>query len=443
MKKINILGIVFLMLLLIFSVSACKKEPIKHKVNLIVRTDFLSLEVEDGSTFIHPGVEVDGYVFVGWYDANNNKIDSIVVDKNITLTGKYIKAGTKYNISYILNGGEMPEEYPTEYVVGTKTQLVNPNGFGKMQFIGWYVNEEEVTDISEQTFGNIELVAKWIDENVYHTLEYHLDGGRIDESYKERYIEGSSYKLPIPKKDGHLFKGWYTDALYQNRIKTITKEDTSDYKLYAKFVENTKENIYISFLGDSITTYAGYIPEGFATYYPTGGCDVDSVEKTWWYQLVEKTGYNLLMNNSYSGSFVSSGANLGNSYDRLKYLEKDGIDPDIIVINMGTNDLTHGVGVEKFKSAYQSMINKIKEEYDDVEIYVCNLPYNKYGINFVKTREKYNVALEELCLENNLELIDLTEAITLNNVHLMMFAGAHPSYEGMCVIAEEAWKKMK
>ena len=54
--------------------------------------------------------------------------------------------------------------------------------------------------------------------------------------------------------------------------------------------------------GDSYSTFNGYIPEGFATYYPL--LDVNSVEETWWNRLREKTDFCLVQNNSWSGSTI-------------------------------------------------------------------------------------------------------------------------------------------
>ena len=61
-----------------------------------------------------------------------------------------------------------------------------------------------------------------------------------------------------------------------------------------------------SILGDSYSTFLGYIPEGYAVYYPRVAMvpDVLQVEDTWWHQLMEKYDLQLLQNNSYSGSTV-------------------------------------------------------------------------------------------------------------------------------------------
>ena len=60
-------------------------------------------------------------------------------------------------------------------------------------------------------------------------------------------------------------------------------------------------------IGDSYSTFKGYIPENYLYYY--GGDEdwrpkLDGVEKTWWHRLTKKTGLTLLLSDSYSGSSV-------------------------------------------------------------------------------------------------------------------------------------------
>lgn len=94
----------------------------------------------------------------------------------------------------------------------------------------------------------------------------------------------------------------------------------------------------ISFIGDSITTYAGFIPAGSAVYYPKG--DVDVVDKTWWHRLIKQTGMILDVNNSWSGSTISgSGASAFTS--RVSNIGT----PDICLIFGGTNDYRDGVPI--------------------------------------------------------------------------------------------------
>lgn len=61
-----------------------------------------------------------------------------------------------------------------------------------------------------------------------------------------------------------------------------------------------------SILGDSYSTFKGFIPEGYAYHYPNpeSVADVLSVEDTWWRKLVNEWGMRLLANNSFSGATV-------------------------------------------------------------------------------------------------------------------------------------------
>lgn len=63
-------------------------------------------------------------------------------------------------------------------------------------------------------------------------------------------------------------------------------------------------NVFI--LGDSYSTFEGYIPEGYAVYYSPSAdyTDVNRVEDTWWHMLISDTGSHLVQNNSWSGSTV-------------------------------------------------------------------------------------------------------------------------------------------
>lgn len=60
-------------------------------------------------------------------------------------------------------------------------------------------------------------------------------------------------------------------------------------------------------LGDSYSTFKGYIPDGYATWYPTNDrCDPDvkQVTQTWWHQVISEANLNLVLNNSWSGSTI-------------------------------------------------------------------------------------------------------------------------------------------
>ncbi|MBR7110712.1 MAG: hypothetical protein IKC83_02440, partial [Clostridia bacterium] len=62
-------------------------------------------------------------------------------------------------------------------------------------------------------------------------------------------------------------------------------------------------------LGDSYSTYEGYIPSGNKTFYASKVVDNRPVSKmrfkhVWWARLIKKQKYNLVLNDSWSGSTV-------------------------------------------------------------------------------------------------------------------------------------------
>lgn len=68
-------------------------------------------------------------------------------------------------------------------------------------------------------------------------------------------------------------------------------------------VKKPAKNVMI--FGDSYSTFAGYIPEGYAVYYSGADCDntdVRRVEETWWHRVCSDLQLNLVRNDSWSGS---------------------------------------------------------------------------------------------------------------------------------------------
>lgn len=154
--------------------------------------------------------------------------------------------------------------------------------------------------------------------------------------------------------------------------------------------ENVKDNLAgkkISFMGDSISTFEGWSNNSVynytlgdnRVYYGSSASHVYqnliSVSDTWWMKTVNKLRLDFYVNNSYSGSRVTSGGTHPNetgSGDRAMNLHNSE-DPDIIVIYMGTNDYQEQVSLVAFARDYAKMVEKIKKRYPNADIYLCTL----------------------------------------------------------------------
>lgn len=156
----------------------------------------------------------------------------------------------------------------------------------------------------------------------------------------------------------------------------------------------------ISILGDSISTFAGYIPSGQAVYYPvssdTNPSKVAVVQDTWWWKVIAALGMTLLVNNSWSGSRVSKGGstaqgdNVVGCGSRCVSLHSGTTNPNVIIVYMGINDFNNGVAEgtydgtttlpsdsplpSTFREAYAVMLNKMLTAYPNAEVWCCTLP---------------------------------------------------------------------
>ena len=114
---------------------------------------------------------------------------------------------------------------------------------------------------------------------------------------------------------------------------------------------NPFKDKWVSILGDSISTYKGFNPDGLEyTEQP----DLTSVDKTWWGHLLTKLGAKLCVNYSKNGQTLCGGTGAVNSdfhknlhreagktyrnLDGTTSTETKRIEPDIILIALGVND---------------------------------------------------------------------------------------------------------
>lgn len=109
----------------------------------------------------------------------------------------------------------------------------------------------------------------------------------------------------------------------------------------------------VSVIGDSISTYRGYVPNGYSCHYPTEDGNVRSVAQTYWYRLISNHMKDAILdrNIAFSGTAVTRTTNtsysdqkwFGNDYC-TRFINMNGVgSPDIILFHGGTNDYGHNV----------------------------------------------------------------------------------------------------
>ena len=175
--------------------------------------------------------------FLGWTKeaGSTDYVTEISAEEigNVTLYANY--ADIIHNISYELDGGQLPEEAPVSYIEGEGVQLVNPTKAHKT-FLGWTKeagSTDYVTEINAEEIGNVTLYANY--EDIIHNITYVLNGGTNPANAPLTYVEGVGCELPVPTKKDYNFLGWTVKLTSTSYITEIGKEATSDYKVYAQW----------------------------------------------------------------------------------------------------------------------------------------------------------------------------------------------------------------
>ncbi len=232
----------------------------------------------------------------------------------------------------------------------------------------------------------------------------------------------------------------------------------------------------LSILGDSISTYIGWSNStavnntiGKNAVWYNSPSRLSSVDDTWWKQTADLLGMEILVNNAWSGSSVTNvraahgissyGWNTrpGNLHDNTLSNNPGGtrIDPDIIVIYMGTNDLMDGVNcngvpddaffakieadgfvpAEKtnFEEACALMVYKVCRNYPDADVFLFNNPTMRTGN--AESRKAYNAVFDAVAARYGCTVVDLFGS-PISNHAVYTQDGIHPNEAGMDVMTE-------
>ena len=209
------------------------------------------------------------------FDADDIDVDEPAVPQRTGYTGEWedyeIKAENltinavytpiTYNITYENTMGAVntnPATYNIESAI-TLSDITSPG----YTFEGWYTDEtfeEQVDFISEGSFGDLELFAKWTP--MEYSVTYVLDGGINNSANPSSYsvvtLGGADGVIPLenPTKytifsvnaDGtftwhaYEFLGWYKDSGFEQRVSELSLS-LGSVTLYAKWAVSTEGSV--------------------------------------------------------------------------------------------------------------------------------------------------------------------------------------------------------
>lgn len=215
--------------------------------------------------------------------------------------------------------------------------------------------------------------------------------------------------------------------------------------------EQPAQPVKVALIGDSITTWQGYTPYPNNYQYPKPNkyTDLTSVEQSYWWKLIyeKMPSAELDVNTSYTGTCVQHHDSKGHPgycflrrYDDMK-------DPDVVLINGGTNDSwSYGLPVGshnfnlaleeldeyQFAQAYDKLIRLIRRDYPKAKIMLiigdAMQDYPKY----------YNLVIE-LATHYNLPYASVRFA----DRNASTYDRVHPNAKGMQEMADQIWEQLE
>lgn len=245
----------------------------------------------------------------------------------------------------------------------------------------------------------------------------------------------------------------------------------------------------VSIIGDSISSFAGYIPAAYNYHYPNADGAVTQVSQTYWYRLIyDKLADAVLdLNMSYSGAAVTRSTDSSKSgnhwYDNCfiqRYIRQGGVgNPDIVLIHGGTNDWAHNdcplypggdlcknaaapaansfeavfstadaaSGYEQacelpdtdFLSAYTKLVKMLQEQYPGVKIVCIIGDYLSEGVEqcILGIAEHYGAKTVNLLRVNGFNDQTYMPKHDFNGT-----SGCHPNAQAMEFIADKIYKEL-
>ena len=209
-------------------------------------TSVTSKKVKNGGKYGElPTPTKEGYTFVGWYDTENNKIESTTtanISSDVTLKAKYEK--NKYNVTFKNDDGSTLYTTVVQYEDKAKfsgkepTSTKNTPGY-KAKFKGWS-NQPALDKVTGDTTVTATYELSPIQYKISYNNTKDCDNSQNPTSYT---IEDKNITLKnLEDKENSKFLGWYDKAVGGNKITSIDTSKLENIILYAQW---EKDELYL------------------------------------------------------------------------------------------------------------------------------------------------------------------------------------------------------
>ena len=196
-------------------------------------SDELVNTFKDNEEIVLPTPIKEGYTFIGWYEETSLGFDKVdkLSNRDYYLIAKWEKVINKYNITFYFGLDYDSNDIYTEIMQVNENECAFAPDEIEIKYYdlaGWYTEKEFINkyDFNNEITQDIILFAKY--ERNQFVITFDADDGIMDSYFLEFYLN-EEIVLPVPRKDGFEFLGWFDN---DNKIEKVTNKD---YNLKAKW----------------------------------------------------------------------------------------------------------------------------------------------------------------------------------------------------------------
>jgi len=358
-------------------------------------------------------------------------------------------------------------QIPIVYLESTKKVLCNGTLYGE-------VNLDDIPTAGSENpvkSGGVYSTTPSIDDtDIDADLDFSDEDGNVvmrlsDGHIKTKYFDSDEVYNTVPTIDDTRAN---TDLDFSDEDGNVVMRLSDGHIITKNFNSSNIEDILsdnifknkrISFIGDSITTFANY-PGSNSPFYTGQNAGITNVNQTWWGGLCKKCGATINRIYAYGGGDVVGRLCL--QYDKLFSEGSTGTAPDYIFILGGINDWYHGRNLgtledneasnTTFYAAYKYLIKNLKITYPNATI-IClsmlnsmifdndNPPTNNNKISI----RKFCEAVIECAKYYSVPYLDLNclVNININNYTRILADKTHPNYIGAELVTDAIIRNVK
>ena len=267
-------------------------------------------------------------------------------------------------------------------------------------------------------------------------------------TYEESGYKNSQFDLPLnkiyeftPTENVKSISIWLANNSAGFVYLSVTKIDVKTSLSDEILKSSLKQMGTFSIIGDSYSSFSGWIPDDNGAWYPRSTNEITNVKQTWWHLLSKKTGMSLIKNESYAGSTVcttgydSADSTVTSFVTRVKSLGLENmhsVKPNIIFVFGGLNDY--------WASAPVGSVQYDTFEVDDLKSF---LPAYSYLIDYLQTYNPNSRIISIVpssfadSMKNGIEKIADHYGTEIINVSGFETEDGHPNISGMETICNQ------